>query len=54
MLIPQHIKRSFIAKMLYPHLSQKVATAKLHNKLNEIGYAKLTEAEEKKIKEIIK
>lgn len=54
MFIPKHIKRSYIAKELYPHLSQKVATAKFHNKLNEVGYCKLTKEEIKKIEEIIK
>lgn len=54
MEIPKHIKKAYIAHILYPHLSAKVATAKLHNKINNIGYAKLTEEEIKNIQEIVK
>ena len=54
MQIPKHIKKSVIAKELYPHLSPRVATAKLHNKMNSVGYAKLTDDEIKRIEEIIK
>lgn len=45
---------AWIARELYPNMSPKSAKAKLHNKINELCYTRLTEDEIKKIENILK
>lgn len=52
--IPEHFNKSAIARKLYPKLSDAVAAAKFHNKLNGECRMRFSELELQKIKEIIK
>jgi len=52
--IPKHINKSELARLLYPDNNEKTAVAKFHNKLNNECRMKFSEAEIKKIKEMLK
>jgi hypothetical protein len=52
--IPEHVNKGFLARSLYPEMKEKSARAKFHNKLNGWCRMKFSEAEIKKIKEMLK